>query len=454
MSETSQPSQFKEGDIAWMLTSTAFVWLMIPGVGYFYSGMARSKNALSLILFCFLCVPVVAMQWFIWGYSLSFSRTGGLFIGNLRNAFFMNVRGEPTLKAESLPEIVHAIYQGMFAAITPSLAIGAAAERARMLPLLVFIFVWSTLVYDVIACWIWSANGWFKTIEGLDFAGGTPVHIASGAAALAYCVVLGKRHGHGRDEFKPHNNVNVILGTVFLWFGWFGFNGGSAFGANTRAAMAIMVTNTAASFGGLAWMLMDYRLERKFSALGFCSGAVAGLVCITPASGYVSPPVSVLFGITGGIACNLAVKLKHILDFDDALDVFAVHAVGGVAGNTLLGIFADKEMAALNGEIIHGGAIDGHSIQLGYQIASSIAGLTYSFCISALILYVMDRIPCLKLRMEPDEEEIGTDETELGEPAYYFLDRVVASIQVQIASKTMSSPQQTQLQSIDHIHYS
>jgi len=264
-------------------------------------------------------------------------------------------------------------------------------------------------------------------------------------------VVLGKRHGHGRDEFKPHNIVNVVLGTVFLWFGWFGFNGGSAFGANSRAAMAIMVTNTAASFGGLAWMLMDYRLEKKFSALGFCSGAVAGLVCITPASGYVSPPYSLIFGILGGVACNLAVKLKHILDFDDALDVFAVHAVGGIVGNVLLGIFAEKEIAELNGEKIHGGVISGHPIQLGYQIASSFAGLAYSFCITALILYTMDRIPCLKLRMEPEEEEIGTDEAELGEPAYYFLDRAVNSIELQIQSKIIASPQQPQVyQSVDH----
>lgn len=225
----------------------------------------------------------------------------------------------------------------MFASVTPALAIGAAAERARVVPLLIFVFVWTTLVYDVIASWSWSEKGWYAQLGGLDFAGGTPVHITSGAAALAYCIKLGKRHGHGTDEFKPHNVANVILGTTMLWFGWFGFNGGSANAANIRAIMALTSSNLAASVGGITWMLIDYRLERKLSALGFCSGAVAGLVCVTPGSGYINVPSAIAFGIVGGTSCNFAVKLKHLLDFDDALDVFAVHGVGGICGNILTG---------------------------------------------------------------------------------------------------------------------
>lgn len=225
----------------------------------------------------------------------------------------------------------------MFAAITPALAIGAAAERGRMLPCVVFIFVWATLVYDPIACWTWNPNGWVAQMGGLDFAGGTPVHISSGAAALAYAMMLGKRHGHGTPElnYRPHNVTHVIIGTVFLWFGWFGFNGGSAVGSNLRATMACVVTNLAASVGGFTWVLVDYRLERKWSAVGWCSGAIAGLVAITPGSGFVPSWAAVIFGVCAGIACNYATKMKFLLGIDDSLDIFAVHAIGGAVGNLL-----------------------------------------------------------------------------------------------------------------------
>jgi len=213
---SSTTPQFLAGDTAWVLASTALVWIMIPGVGYFYSGMARSKNALSLIMLSVLSVAVVSFQWWLWGYSLTFSSTGSAFIGDLQNAFFMNVDGAPSPVAPKVPAIVYAIFQGMFAAITPALAIGSAAERGRILPAILFIFIWSTVVYDPIACWNWNPNGWGFKLGGLDFAGGTPVHISSGAAALAYAIILGKRHGHGTDEFKPHNIANIVLGTALL----------------------------------------------------------------------------------------------------------------------------------------------------------------------------------------------------------------------------------------------
>ncbi|CAG8510507.1 7550_t:CDS:2 [Funneliformis mosseae] len=424
-------NRYYPGDIAWMLICTAQVWLMVPGIGYFYSGMARSKNALSLILLCVLCVAVVSVQWFVIGYSLTFSTKGGSFIGNVDHAFFINLKGDPSFANPRIPDTVHAIYQGMFAAVTPALAIGAAAERARVVPMLIFIFIWTTLVYDVIASWSWSLNGWYAQLGGLDFAGGTPVHITSGAAALAYCIVLGKRHGHGTDEFKPHNVANVVLGTAMLWFGWFGFNGGSAYSANLRSVMAITSSNLAASVGGITWMLLDYRLEKKLSALGFCSGAIAGLVCVTPGSGYIKPQSAIAFGIVGGTFCNLAVKLKHLLDFDDALDVFAVHGVGGICGNLLTGIFAQKEVAALSDEVIKGGWLDGNWVQVLYQLADSCAGLAYSFCITYIILFLMDKVPGLSLRIDPDSEHLGIDEAELGELAYYHVDRVANMVHLQ-----------------------
>jgi len=417
----------QSGDAAWILTSTALVMIMIPGVGYFYSGLARSKNALSLIMLSMLSLAVVSFQWWLWGYSLAFNGHAGKFIGNLENAFFMNVGGDTSTTATGLTSILFAVYQGMFAAITPALAIGSAAERGRILPAIVFVFIWSTIVYDPIACWTWNPNGWAYILGVLDFAGGTPVHISSGAAALAYCLMVGKRHGHGTDEFKPHNVANVVLGTVFLWFGWFGFNGGSAGNASARAAMASFVTNLAAAVGGITWMLLDYRLERKLSVVGFCSGAVSGLVAITPGSGFVSPPSAVAFGVAAGICCNMAVKLKHIFDFDDALDVFAVHGVGGLTGNILTGIFAQNRIVELDPVAIpiDGGWLDGNWIQVPRQLADSAAGMSYSFVVTCLILFIMDKIPGLAIRADHETETRGLDEAELGELAYYHVDRLI-----------------------------
>lgn len=223
-----------------------------------------------------------------------------------------------------------------------ALAVGAVAERGRMLPCVIFMWVWSTIIYDPIACWTWNPNGWVYKLGGLDFAGGTPVHISSGSAALAYSLMLGKRRGHGTHElnYRPHNVTHIVIGTVFLWVGWFGFNAGSALGANLRAVMAAVVTNLAASTGGVTWCLLDYRLEKKWSTVGFCSGVVAGLVAITPGSGFVPAWAAVIFGVVGAAACNYATKLKFFLGIDDALDIFAVHTIGGLVGNILTGFFA------------------------------------------------------------------------------------------------------------------
>jgi len=312
----------------------------------------------------------------------------------------------------------------MFAIITPMIAIGAVAERSRLGPLLVFVFVWSTIVYDPMANWIWNANGWSFKLGGLDFAGGTPVHISSGTAALAISIYLGKRRGYGTDRlaYKPNNTSYVVLGTVLLWFGWFGFNGGSALAANLRAAQACMVTNLAASVAGLTWMFWDWRLERKWSAVGFCSGAISGLVAITPGSGFVGSPAAVAFGFVAGTACNFATQLKFLIKVDDALDIFAAHAVGGIVGNLLTGLFAQSSVAGFDGfTVIPGGWLDHNYIQLAYQLADSCAGFGYSFAVTTLILWAMHFIPGLRLRADEDSEILGIDDAEMGEFAVDYV---------------------------------
>nr|AGM18796.1 high-affinity ammonium transporter [Peltula cylindrica] len=416
---------YESGDIAWMLTATALVLLMIPGVGFFYSGLARRKSALSLIWLSIMAAALISFQWFFWGYSLAFSHSAGRFIGDLTNFGFRNVLGQPSVGSPRIPDLLFAVYQGMFAAVTVALAVGAVAERGRMLPCVVFMFIWSTVIYDPIACWTWNPHGWAYRRGGLDFAGGTPVHIASGSAALAYSLMLGKRRGHGTHElnYRPHNVTHIVMGTVFLWVGWFGFNAGSAGAANLRAIMAAVVSNLAASVGGVTWCLLDYRLERKWSTVGFCSGVVAGLVSMTPGSGYVPAWAAVVFGIVGATACNYATKLKFVLGIDDALDIFAVHAIGGLSGTILTGFFAADYIAHLDGvTVIPGGWLNHHWVQLGYQLADALAGFVYSFGGTCIILFLMNLIPGLSLRATEEQEIIGIDDAEIGEFAYDFVE--------------------------------
>lgn len=420
---------YNPGDIAWMITATALVLLMIPGVGFFYSGLARRKSALSLLWLSVMSTAVVSFQWFFWGYSLAFSHKAGKYIGALDNFGYMNVLGAPSIGSPRIPDLMFAVYQGMFAAITVALAVGAVAERGRMLPCIVYMFVWTTIIYDPIACWTWNSSGWVYKMGGLDFAGGTPVHIASGCAALGYSYMLGKRSGHGTQElnYRPHNVTHIVIGTVFLWVGWFGFNAGSALSANMRAVMAAVCTNLAACVGGITWCLVDYRLERKWSTVGFCSGVIAGLVAITPGSGYVPAWAAVVFGVCGGVACNYATKLKYFLRCDDALDIFAVHGVGGFIGNILTAFFAADYIAHLDGyTVIDGGWLNHNWIQLGYQLADSFTGGAYSFFGTCLILGALDFIgkfiPALRLRATEEEEALGIDDVEIGEFAYDYVE--------------------------------
>jgi len=377
-----------------------------------------------MIYLSMMTLAVVSFQWFFWGYSLAFSENASSFIGDLKYFGLKGVLEQPSIGSPKIPALVFCIYQLMFAAITPMIAIGGFAERAHLGPLLFFVFAWSTLVYDPIACWTWNTNGWSFVLGGLDFAGGTPVHISSGTAALAISVYLGKRSGYGTEAlaYKPHNTTYVILGTIFLWFGWFGFNGGSALAANLRAAQACIVTNLAASVGGLTWMLWDYRIEKKWSAVGFCSGAIAGLVAITPGSGFVGSPAAVLFGVVAGTICNFATQLKFFAGYDDALDIFASHAIGGVVGNILTALFAQASVASFDGfTSIPGGWLDHHYIQLGWHLADSVAGLSYSFVMTTIILWIMHFIPGLRLRVPEETEIVGIDESEMGEFAYDYV---------------------------------
>lgn len=392
---------------------------------FFYSGLARRKSALSLIYLSVAAAALISFQWFFWGFSLAFSHSANKFIGNLDNIGFRNVLAAPSVGSSRVPDLLFAVYQGMFAAITVALAIGAVAERGRLLPCLVFSFIWSTIIYDPIACWTWNPAGWSYTLGGLDFAGGTPVHIASGSAALAYSLMLGKRRGHGTFElnFRPHNVTHIVIGTVFLWVGWFGFNGGSALSANMRAVMASVNTNIAASVGGLTWCLIDYRLERKWSTVGFCSGVVAGLVAITPGSGFVPAWSAVIYGIVGAAAANFATKIKLLVNIDDALDIFAIHGIGGLVGDLLTGLFAADYIAHLDGTtVIPGGWLNRHWVQIAIQLADGVTGMTYSFVGTCAILFVLSYIPGMHLRATEEEEIMGMDDCEIGEFAYDYVE--------------------------------
>jgi Amt family ammonium transporter len=417
---------YQSGDITFIILATALVLLMVPGVGFFYSGLARRKSALSLLTLPLLSLAITSLQWFLLGYSLTFSPSStSPFLGNLDHALFTNTLAAPTPANPRIPDLLFAVYQGMFACVTVALATGAVAERGRMLPCVVFMFVWATLVYDPIACWTWNPRGWSNRMGGLDFAGGTPVHIASGAAGLAYSMMLGKRRGHGTQElnYRPHNVGYVVVGTVFLWLGWFGFNAGSAGAGNLRAVMAAVVTNLAAGVGGVTWCLLDWRLEKKWSTVGFCSGVVAGLVAITPGSGFVPAWAALPTAFLGAAFANYGTKLKFLLRIDDALDIFAVHGIGGLVGNICTAFFAADYIARLDGVTeIKGGWLSHNWVQLPIQLADSFTGGCYSFVLTCLILFVMNLIPGLQLRVKEESEIVGIDDAEIGEFAYDYVE--------------------------------
>ncbi|KAJ3296856.1 hypothetical protein HK104_001098 [Borealophlyctis nickersoniae] len=421
-----------------LIWGAALVFLMTPGLAFFYSGMSRVKNALSLIMVCFLAISVVTIQWVLFGFSLTFSETGSAFLGNFAYGGLTGIGSSALAIAPSVPGIVLALYQMQFAVITPALIFGSVAERIRLIPAMVFIFCWTTVVYNPAAYWTWSLRGWLRNIScifttaldqtpcgigSFDYAGGGPVHVASGFAGLAYCLFLGRRRNpSGREEWKAHNLTHVFLGTALLWFGWFAFNGGSAISATPRAGMAAIVTTISAASASLSWVLFDYFFHNrgKVSGLAFCSGAVAGLVVITPGAGFVAPWAAIVMGLIGGVVCNLSCRIKNVLGFDDSLDAWGVHGMGGVLGNLLTGVFAQKWIAGLDGGVIEGGWLEGNWRQLGYQAAGTAVIAVWSFVISYLLLFIINFIPGLHIRPSEDEELLGTD-IQMGEVAYELM---------------------------------
>lgn len=418
-------TMFDGGDVSFIIMAAAMVFFMIPGLSFLYSGLSRRKSALSLIMVVSASNAVCIFQWYFWGYSLAFSRTANNgFLGNLANFGLIGVLDKPAPGSPLVPELLYALYQMECACVTVAIMVGGIAERGRILPAMVITFFWMTLVYCPLACWAWNPNGWAYKIGVLDFAGGGPVEIGSGVGGLAYAWILGCRQDKELQNFRPNNVSMVNLGTFILWFGWLGFNGGNAFGANLRAIVAIWNTMIAAAFGGIIWCLIDYRLHRKYSMVGFCSGTIVGLIAATPASGFLPPWAALIMGVLAGAVCNCATKLKFLFRIDDSLDIFAQHAIGGILGLLMNAIFATKSVIALDGvnTTVLGGWIDHNWKQLYIQLAYILAASLYTFVVTALIVHYVDTIPGLHIRVAAGSETLGLDEVEIGEYATDYIE--------------------------------
>jgi Amt family ammonium transporter len=417
------------GDTIWVLTSAALVMLMIPAVGFFYGGMVRSKNVVSVIKQSLVILALISVQWVLFGYSLAFGKDIGIgpgLIGGLGWFGLKDVGYGPSVYASTIPHLAYMIFQAMFAIVTPVLIIGAFVERIRFRTLIVFILLWSTLVYDPIAHWVWNPEGWLNKLHALDFAGGTVVHASSGFAALAAAIVVGKRIGFQKGEATEANNVPLtILGAALLWFGWFGFNAGSALAGTPVAVNAFVVTNTAAGAAALTWMALSWLQNGRPSALATATGAVCGLVVITPASGFVGPLSSIAIGVIGGLVTYLMLVLRNkLMNVDDTLDVWAAHGMGGVTGALLTGIFAEKvinnPLNDPNNVIATNGLLFGNPGQFGIQIIAVLATVTYSFVVTFILLKVLS---FMGLRVKRHEEIVGLDIAAHGEEGYRILPR-------------------------------
>jgi Amt family ammonium transporter len=405
------------GDTSWVLVSAALVMLMTPGLGFFYGGLVRRKNVLSTVMHSFFILCLISVQWVLWGYSLAFGPDvhGWGIIGDLSWIGLNHVGTAPDPDyAATIPHQVYMVFQMMFAVITPALISGAFAERKRFKAFVIFSLLWATIVYDPLAHWVWGSGGWLGAkLHVLDFAGGTVVHISSGVSALVAAWVLGKRITHTRGEdVEPHDIPMVVLGTALLWFGWFGFNAGSALAANGLAATAFVNTNTAAAMGALTWLTINWAHKGTPSVVGATAGAVAGLVAITPAAGYVTPAASILIGLVVACVCYGAVQLRDRMNVDDALDVWAVHGVGGTVGALMTGLFATT--------VINSGAANGlfygNPAQLWIQFIGVAASWIYSGVMTFVILKVVNIF--VPLRVSENEEAMGLDLSQHSEAAY------------------------------------
>lgn len=408
-------SSIDPGDTAWVLMSTALVMLMTPGLGLFYGGMVRRKNVLATVLQSFILIGVVGVQWVLIGYTLAFGPDKWHFIGSLDWAGLRGVGLEPNATySATIPHQAFMIFQMMFAVITPALITGAFAERMRFKAFLIFTPLWATLVYDPVCHWVWAPGGWLRELGALDFAGGTVVHICSGIAALTCALVIGRRKGYGKHDMMPHNATMTIIGTALLWFGWFGFNAGSALAANGLAASAFVVTNTAAAAAALSWTLVEWWHRGKPTALGSASGAVAGLVAITPGSGFVGPLAAIAIGGVVSVLCYFAIVIKGKLGYDDSLDVFGIHGVGGTWGAIATGIFATVTINSAGAD----GLLHGNAPLLIKQLIAIAAVFAYSFVLTFILLKVTGVFS--DLRVTHEEEESGLDITQHGELGYSF----------------------------------
>ncbi|MEZ4393084.1 MAG: ammonium transporter [Polyangiales bacterium] len=396
------------GDTAWLLVSSAFVLFMTPGLALFYGGMVRRKNVLSTFMFVHFALAIVTIQWVLFGYSLAFGRTHGGLIGGFEHALLQGVSGA----RGTVPAMAFMAFQMKFAIITPALIAGAFVERMRFSAYIAFAILWITVVYAPVAHWTWAEGGWLFKLGVLDFAGGTVVHLTAGVAALVCALVIGPRRGYPRERFVPHNVTMTVTGGGLLWFGWFGFNAGSALGANKVAALAFATTHCSAAAASLAWVAVEWWHRGKPTILGFVSGLVAGLVAITPAAGFVSVPASLAIGACSGLACYAAVLLKERWQYDDSLDAFGVHGVGGILGALLTGVFARKALNDAGAD----GLLAGQPLQLAKQLLGVVAAGAYSAGLTWLILKGVDRV--IGLRVSEEEEQEGLDTALHGESGY------------------------------------
>ena len=389
-------------DTGWMLISSALVLLMVPGLALFYGGLVQRKNVLSSMMHSFVAIGVIAIEWIVIGYSLAFG-TGNWFIGSLEHVFLRDINAYSL--TGTIPTYAFVAFQGMFAIITPALISGAIVGRIKFKSYIAFILLWGIIVYAPICHWVWG--GGFLTGKALDFAGGTVVHISSGISSLAILTYLGKRRGYGIDSIKPHNVTLTLIGAGLLWFGWFGFNAGSALAANEIAAVAFLTTLVAPAAAGLCWMALEWHHLGHPTSLGFSTGVLAGLVAITPAAGFVTPVAAIPIGLIAGIICYTAVELKGKFGYDDSLDVFGVHGVGGMTGALLTGVFASIGSAGL---------LLGNSSQLVTQLEGVVASAVYASVCTLIIGFVINKT--MGLKVSESEENIGLDQTQHGEIAY------------------------------------
>jgi len=403
------PAALDTGDTAWLLVSSAFVLLMTPGLALFYGGMVRKRNVLSTFMFVHFALAIITVQWVLVGYSLAF---GGSHVGLIGGFDFVGLRGMVGALRGTVPHLAFMAFQMKFAIIAPALISGAFVERMRFAPYVVFALAWTTLVYDPVAHWAWADGGWLLRLGVLDFAGGTVVHLTAGISALVCALVVGKRRGYPREKHPPHNLTMTVIGGGLLWFGWFGFNAGSALSANAVAALAFVTTHVSAASAALAWVLVEWWHRGKPTMLGFVSGLVAGLVAITPAAGYVSPAASLLIGAASGAACYGAVQLKERWHYDDSLDAFGVHGVGGILGALLTGVFAQKALNPAGAD----GLLAGNPAQLGKQLLGVVVVGAYSALLTYGLLKVIDRK--MGLRAAKDDELEGLDASQHGESGY------------------------------------